>query len=710
MHHPFLLSACALATLALAADARAQADGSAAPAAAPTERIESVVVTGKRANRISKGATGLAMALKDTPQSISTLDREDLTNFGLTGSNEALALATGINVEQWETNRANFNARGFDIQLTQVDGLGMTNSWGTVVGREDSFLFERIELIRGANGLLTGVGNASGTINYIRKRPRNQDGGELEVSLGAWNLKRAAVDYNRVLSADGAWAGRLVAAHEDKDAHVRDQHDRRSSVYGVVDGQIGNDGVLTLGVTAVDARQSSPMWGSLTLRRTDGSQADFDVATSTAQRWTYWNNRSASGFIEYAHRLSSDWEAKLTYSARHGDESTRLLYAYVPGTGLLNPDNTGLIGWPYRSEGSANHRVFDANLSGEFSAWGRRHSLLVGLSRSRETTAVDTFAALTHGSDPLPALPFGGDAYAEPQWGERAPSTRGEQQLTRLYAASRLALTDGLKAIVGLNAVRLERRGASIYGSAATNTDYPDTREVSPYAGLTYDFSRDLLGYVSYSDIFQNQDQTDPQGEYLAPMKGVNTELGLKAEWLDKALLTTAAVFTAEQRGLATYGGIVTGTGTPRDGRSWYEGKDVKSRGFELEATGRLTRDTRLTLGYTQLRLTGPDGNDIYEWAPRRTLNLRLDGRLPTLPALHLGLAARWQSETHKAGGPRQGAYAKVDAFAAYDLNDRATLRLNVFNLADEKAITGISYGALYIPPRHATLSLNYKL
>ena len=95
----------------------------------------------------------------------------------------------------------------------------MTNAWGTVVGREDTFLFERIELIRGANGLLTGVGNASGTINYVRKRPRNVDGGELVLTAGSFDQRRLAIDYNRVLTDDGAWAARVVASHEDKDSH-----------------------------------------------------------------------------------------------------------------------------------------------------------------------------------------------------------------------------------------------------------------------------------------------------------------------------------------------------------------------------------------------------------------------------------------------------------------------------------------------------------
>lgn len=697
--HNFLLTACALAAAAALTPAHAQSQNDAQPAAASAS-LQTVTITGKRANRVSKGATGLAMELKDTPQTISTLDKEDITNFGVSGSNEALALATGINVEQYETNRATFNARGFEIQLTQLDGLGMSNSWGTVVGREDTFLFEKIELIRGANGLLTGVGNSSGTINYVRKRPTNQDGGEVEVTFGSWNKKRAALDYNKVLTQDGAWAGRLIVATEDKDSYLRDLKDKRTTVYGVVDGQIGDHGVLTVGVTAIDGQQDSPMWGSLTLLRADGTQADYPVGTSTSQQWTYWNTKSYSGFVEYAHKLGADWEAKATYNYRHSNEWTALLYVY--------PGSTGLVGWPYRSVGSADNHVLDANVSGTFNAWGRKHSLVFGVNRSTEKTASDTYLLAPTCADtpamlPVPAMPYGGNVVAEPSWGARTACNSGEQALTRFYAASRLALTDSMKLIAGVNAMRHVRGGQSRYGSGGQLLD-PKTEKLSPYVGLTYDITPDLLAYASYSDIFQPQEQADASGLLLAPVKGVNAETGVKAEWLNKALLTTFAVFTARQEGLATYGGVTAG------GQYWYKPMDVKSRGFEVEATGRLSKDAKLTAGYTHLKLTGPDGKDIYEWVPRRTLNLTVSGRVPALPALNLGVNARWQSDVYKVGSARQDSYVLANGFAAYDLNDRTTLRLNVNNLFDKKAIGGLAYGAIYGAPRNVAVTLNYKL
>lgn len=675
-----------------------------AQSAAEAVALPAVTVTSLRANRISKGATGLPMDIKDTPQSISTLDQAEMRDYGLTESNKALQMVTGLNVEQYETNRATFNSRGFEIQLTQVDGLGMTNSWGTVVGQQDTFLFEKIEVIRGANGLLTGVGNASGTINYVRKRPKNKDEGEINLKTGAHDMKRVALDYNKVLTADGTVAGRMVVVQQDSDSHIRSLNDRNTSIYGVIDGQIGSNGVLTLGVTHQDNHQKSPMWGSLTLNYADGSMADFDTSSSTSQDWAFWNTQSTSAFVEYTHFLPDGWEGKLTYNRRHAEEETRLLYAYSL-SGHLNADNTGLVGWPYGSYTTTDSDLFDANLSGSFTLLGRSHEMIVGLSHSIEKTETDVFNFdSSYMLQPLPAFPYGSNVYPEPNWGPRTPNSGGKQTLTRLYASSRLALSQDLHAILGLNAVRLAREGSSLYGSQTTTTAYPDTRKLSPYLGFTYDITRDLLGYVSYSNIFQNQDQTDFGGAYLAPMKGVNQEAGIKAEWLDKRLLTTFSVFSAKQQGLATYAGLNA------SGQYYYVPKDVTSTGFELEASGKIGRDARLAMGFTRLKLTGPDGNDIYEWVPRTTVKLRLDSSLPGLPDLRLGLATRWQSDVRLNGGAHQDAYIVSDAFATYQFGKDLSARLNVVNLFDRKYVTGIAYGALYGAPRGAYLSLEYKL
>jgi len=704
---PLMKSAVALAAVAALGSAFGQ-QAAPAPAVAASDAatgsttdLQSVVVSTRRENRVSKGATGLAMEIKDTPQSISTIDAQDMKDFGTTGSNDALRMGTGINVEQYETNRASFNSRGFDIQLTQLDGVGMANDWGTVVGQLDTFLFERIELIRGANGLLTGVGNASGTINYVRKRPTNRDGGELDVAGGSWNNHRGAIDYNKVLTEDGSWAARVVATHDDGDSWLRALHDRKTNLYRVVDGQIGEHGVLTLGGSYQDARQRAPMWGALTFTTPSGAQLEFPVSSSTSQNWTYWNTRTRTAFVEYTHDLGAGWQAKLAYNHQDTDQQTRLFYAYSP-SGVINDDGTGLIGWPYASHDLSHSDAVDASVSGKFGAFGRKHDLLLGVSRSRASSSTDLYPFPdADAGQPLPAFPYGGDVYPEPVFGAPTRSGSGHQTLIRLYGVTRIAVTDSVKAILGVNAVKLHREGVSIYGNGGTVTD-PDSQKLSPYAGVTWDLTRETLAYASYSDIFQNQDQTDVNGLYLAPAKGVNVETGVKSEWLGGKLLTTFALFQAQERGLATFGGI------NESGNYWYFPEDKKSRGFELEITGRLNADARLTLGATHLALLGDDGHSTDTYVPRNTLNLRFDTRVAALPALRLGVAGRWQSTVVNTA--RQGGYALANGFAAWQLTPKATMRLNVDNLFNKKYITGLENGGFYGAPTHGTLALEYKL
>ena len=63
-----------------------------------------------------------------------------LQDFGADSLNDALRLATGIQVEQTSTNQTQFLARGFEIKSTQVDGVGMPNDWGIATGAMDEVL------------------------------------------------------------------------------------------------------------------------------------------------------------------------------------------------------------------------------------------------------------------------------------------------------------------------------------------------------------------------------------------------------------------------------------------------------------------------------------------------------------------------------------------------------------------------------------------
>ena len=680
--------------------------------------LDRVLVVGQRASRVSNGATNLDLDIKETPQSISVVSKEQMEQFGADSLNDALDLATGIQVEQVSTNLTQFLSRGFEIKNTQIDGVGLPNGWGLVTNAMDAFGFEKLEVIRGANGLLTGVGNAAGTINYVRKRPTNEAQGKVGITFGSENRRRVEADYSTPFNESGTWAGRVVAAREQSDSYLRDFESERSYFYGVVDGQVGENGTLALGYSWQKADTSKNMWGALSFIDTNGNQLEWDRSASPTQDWTYWNSTTQAGFIEYTHYLGETWQLRASYNHRSYEHDSKIFMAYSYA-GLDPVTHEGLYGWAYKSPYETKADIWDVTLNGRFDLFGREHEAMVGVSTGR-SEGIDWYNP-TDTSGPqfglLPGFPFGGDVIPEPVWGEKTVYTTLNQRLTRVFGATRLELTDRFKTILGFNWAEYQRDSVDNAGAASDKTD----RNFAPYAGVTFDFTDRVTGYANYSYIYQPQDAVDYDRVYIEPSKGTTYELGVKAEWFDKRLLTTLAWFTGKQDGLATY--VATRF---MEGYSYgyYRPDDVESKGFEFEATGKLSENTSLLFGYTHLSLDGgpplpeadPDQTGpTYGWVPRRTANLMLSTRLQSVPALSVGIGGRWQSDISnyedyvKYARVRQDGYAILNAFVAWDITPDLTLRANVNNITDEKYIQSLYSVSYYGPPRQYAVSLDWR-
>jgi len=711
LHVAIALALACLPGTALPAPQEASIDAEATGGATASE-LDTVLVVAQRASRVSNGALNLDLAIRDTPQSISVVTDEQMRQFGATSVNDALRLATGVQVDEWETNRTSYSARGFDILNTQIDGVGMPNSWGIATGAMDTFGYEKVEVIRGANGLLTGVGNAAGTINYVRKRPTNERRGTFGLSYGSWSTLRAEADYSTPFTEDGTWAGRIVAAHEGGESWLQANENRRDYVYGVVDGQVGENGTLAFGYSYQRGKSDGIMWGALAFMNSDGTQSEWPTSATTTQDWTYWNTIDHTAFAEYTHQLGADWQLKASYNYRRAEGDERMFYAYLPdpdfdGTSIaLDPlTGLGLVGYPWGGYDESTAHLGAVTLDGHFQLFGRDQQVVLGASLSRgEGDNRERSAEFPHPAwGELPPFPYPTDAIPEPAW--NAPSQYSElnQHLRRVFGTVRLSLGDRLNAVVGANHARYRREGWSYDLTFDQTTSY-----TSPYGGLTFDFSDRVLGYVSYSDIYQPQDQVDENDRYLDASKGVNYEVGIKADWLDKRLLTTLAVFKADQDGLATPTGRYNEFGS-----AIYVPMDVRSKGVEFEAVGKLGDDLDLVFGYTALKLDGLNGEDTYSWVPRHSANLLLSGRLPGYGALSWGVGGRWQGDifnVESSGFPvRQGSYAVVNGFVAWDFLPDATLRLNVNNLGDEKYINTLRYSGYYGAPRSYTLSASWR-
>ncbi|MFD2165906.1 TonB-dependent siderophore receptor [Thalassotalea euphylliae] len=686
----------ALSSLVLAMGINAQAaNANQQTGANNIEDVENILIVGVRSDRVSKGATGLTMELNETPQSISVISSDLIESFAATNLNDALKLATGLTVEEWETNRTNYTSRGFDIKNTQIDGVGMPNNWGIVTGPMESYAYESIEVIRGANGLLTGVGNAAGTINYVRKRPTNENEGEIGVSIGSDSFKRLQADYSALLTDSGSWAGRVVVAVEDSESYLDGLENDRAFVYGVVDGQLTDNSTLTVGFSYQDANTDGNMWGGLVLNHTDGTQAEFDESASTAQEWTTWDTENTSAFVEYTYVFDNNWEVKTTYNYRKSEDPAKLFYVF----GAIDKETgLGLSGWPGRYDDDFEADLFDINVIGDYSLFGRTHELTLGASSSKSTKVSHTYAPLS-GFGPTPAFPYEMDAIPEPEWGPKTEYADIDLTLNRIFGSTKINVNDDLFVIAGFNAIDFEREGLNS-GVEVDN----DEDEISPYIGATYAITEDVNAYVSYSDIYQPQERYDFDGYFLDPTKGINVEAGLKAQWLDDRLLTTFAVFTAEQDDLAAFAGVRP------DGRNYYKGVNVESKGVEIEVVGRLTDNLNAVIGYTHVEVEDEDGEDTHEWNPNDTINFAVDYTLPQLPEVQIGLGGKWQSDTKNVDfNIKQDSYLLLNAFVRWDINDQLVAQANINNVTDEKYINSLYNVGYYGAPINGKVSLTYS-
>ncbi|AOR77261.1 TonB-dependent siderophore receptor [Novosphingobium resinovorum] len=670
----------------------------------------------------SSSATALALPVKETPQSVTIIDRKRIEDFAITNVNDLLEQAVGVNVERVETDRTYFSSRGFDVSNFQVDGIGLPLAWGIQFGDLDTALFENVEIVRGANAIMTGIGNPSATVNYVRKRPTDELKFTGSAQLGTRDYWRAEGDANIPLT--DTLAVRAIYAHEDRDGYLSYNHVNRDVYGAILRWQATPSLRATVGYTRQENDADGVLWGAIPLVYTDGTRIDLKRSATTSADWTYWNTKDQSVFGELVYDFGGGWSATGIATYRRFQENAKLLYAYG------YPDREtgeGVYGMAGIYPSDYKQYLGDVYVSGPFRLFGREHKLAFGVSVSK--------------SDAKEYENFSEDTVVYPspsEWGETGipePSYPGSylaadysDRLTRVYGAAHLVLTDRVKAVVGASAMWIKSTGFS-YGADQARKD----SKVSPYVGAVYELTPNVSFYASYTDIYNPQVEVGIDGARLDPAKGTSLEGGIKSTWLDGKLYATAAVFKAKQKGLAEYAGYFDEDGCPvgvdgvacngKAGGSYYDPQDTTSTGFEVELSGQVTHNWTLSGGFTYLDIENADGDDTRTWIPTKSLKLASTYSVPELNDLKLGAQLRVQNATTAVvsdlsayGGVegdvtlKQKGYAILDLMAGVRVVEHVRASVNVRNVTNVKYLNSLKWGqAFYGAPRSAVVTLSVE-
>ncbi|MGO3843115.1 MAG: TonB-dependent siderophore receptor [Alcaligenes pakistanensis] len=650
-------------------------------------------------------ATGLRLSPRETPQSVSVVTRQQLDDMNLTKLGDTFRTVTGIATTMSDIDRTDIYSRGFFVDNYQYDGVPVETKndfFGT--SNFDPVLYDRIEIVRGATGLMTGAGNPGASVNMVRKRASSDVfTGSASVGVGSWDHHRGTIDLSTPLNKDGTVRARVAGMMEERDSYIDRYHTRNRAWLATAEADLTPDTTVRVGVEHQAKRPTGVTWGGLPTLDSNGQDLDWRRSFSIGADWTNWNTTSNTFYAGLDHRFENGWSLKATVSRLESKYDSKLIYLMGHPNPITGQGMSTMLNNSYQE---LDQNSGSLEVSGPFNAFGQEHEAFVGLMGSK--------AIYRYGSQPpLGNSPVGNifqwdGSYPEPAWGEFQALGEQETRQNAVYGALRLSLSDSLKLIVG---------GRQTNWKRVAGQDTMKHHVFTPYAGLLYDINENFTAYASYTDIFQPQSYRDANGSYLDPVQGKSYELGLKSEHFEGRLNTSLALFRIEQDNVAEQDGDKTVPGTPDFA---YRGaKGVTSEGFELQASGEIQPGWQLSAGFSRTLVRNAEGGAFQPFRPQNLAHLQTSYVVPgTEGKLSVGGGLQWRSHiyTDRKVAPNiearraQGSIVLANVMAHYRFSSSLSAQLNVNNLFDKKYVDLVSDSqGFYGAPQKIMLTMKYQ-
>ena len=656
-------------------------------------------------------ATRMVLTPRETPQSITVITRQHMDDFGLNSIDEVMRHTPGITVSTFDSERTNYYARGFSVENFQYDGIPTLRNSAYSSGQtlSDMAIYDRVEILKGATGLLTGAGAPGATINLIRKKPTREFKASIDVGAGSWDNYRTQVDVSGPLTDSGNIRGRAVAAYQDKHSFM-DRYERKTGVYfGTLEADLSDDTLLTLGFDYQNNDPHASGWsGSRPLFDRNGERIDVKRSYNNGANWSRWEQTTQSVFATLEHSFANGWVGKgqVTHQVNSYDAPLgSVMSGPFPATGLSSI-------YANKFTGTTRTDAADAYFSGPFSLAGREHELVIGASASSAHWKGKDYGNPTFlSANVVDFWNFDGKT-TEPDWGAPTQYNDTTTRQTAGYISARFNLTDDLNLLLGT-------RLANYWLTGDYHTT--ETGRLVPYVGVTYDLNDNFTAYASYTDIFMPQTYNrDRDNKVLEPDEGKNYEVGIKGEFYGGRLNTSLAYFEVHESNRAEPDAEYNADPTNPSILYASVGTKAKAKGFEAEMSGELAPGWQAQAGFTHKIIRGSDDEKISTWEPEDQLSLYTTYKFKgPLDRLTIGGGARWQNRSWQNIYNRakdqyqdfsQDAYWLVDAMAKYQISEHLSTTVNVNNLFDKQYYTNIGFynTAYYGDPRNVMVNTRW--
>ena len=541
----------------------------------------------------STTATKTDSELIDVPQSISVITQDIIQDQSIQSMSDAVRYVPGVTASQGEGNRDAVNFRGSGVTTGDFYLDGIRDDVQTY---RDFYNTDRIEVLKGPNGMIFGRGAAGGAINRVTKEAGWDPVRELTVSVGAYDHKRTTLDIGNAINDVAAF--RINAVYEDSGSYRDGVDIERYGINPTLTIKPTDRTKIVLGVESFKDEHVGDR-GMPSLRGAGNSQlksrpydlGDTDTFFGNARLSPNETETNAfNALIEHA------FENGLTLRNRTRYADYDKYYQNVFATTSVNNAGVFNIG-AYRDETDRENLINQTDLIYSLKMGTVEHKLLAGMELGRQDThnmrfrnagGVENVATNVDATNPT----FNGTiAFTNVN-----RNRKSEADITAFYLQDQIVFSPQWEAIVGLrhDKFEVEHTNLPVTGSNTITELNVTDNVLSPRAGLIFKPMQNVSLYGSYSLTYVPRAGDQLDGLALTnvnfdPEKFINQEVGAKWD-VTEELSLTAAVYKLKREKVAIVNPVNIAETILVDGQ--------ETKGFELGISGKLTDKWSVFGGY----------------------------------------------------------------------------------------------------------------
>jgi iron complex outermembrane receptor protein len=528
----------------------------------------------------SSSATLTDTPTSEAPMAVQTVTQAVMRSQQATSVADALRNVSGVSIVPTAEGQASVAIRGFAAPVS-TDGLLTNNINGT--GYQNGLDIpligvERIDVVKGADSIISGGTNPGGVVNVVRKQPQADPVYEFETQVGSYGDVLVGGDAGGAISKDNNLNYRFIVNGERTGESYGGAVGMRSLYIAPSIGYQAANTNLVIGFEQNTEHLPLPYYTVFL----DGTPAHLTHPFGDED--DHFRTNSSTVYYDFSQRISPVWSVKSKASYNASVNSFYLTHGTVLddlGDALFIPLAT-----------SVNQRAlsFQESLEGKFATGAIAHDLVAGFNYQRSLIsaagAVD-MAGIFPGSiytntPPEDAFPAG------------APSAQSGY-------SNQFYLQDQVK--YGRFHLLASISHGQSWASSSTSTTSDGAW--SPNIGVLYQLTGDLAAYASYQKSFTPQANLLLIGGATAGAElGKNAEVGLKGNFLDDKVTASVALYRTARTNVAVADEAVPGY-------AMIDPAGFVTKGVEVDVSGQITNGLKVIANYTYNAQQAPGGANV---------------------------------------------------------------------------------------------------